>query len=553
MYEQLKGLSTFEQVELLTKTLVSYPSYSGTEGETLKANVVQEIIYSFPYFQQSPEHVWSQSILEDLYQRKNVFALIRSNKKTKRTIILHAHIDTVHTSDYGAIQSIAHQPDALLRYFKQDHVPEELKKEAESGDWLFGRGSLDMQSGVAVHLANMLYFSENLDELEGNLLFIFNPDEEAEHVGIKAAVKELYRLYKTENFQFELAINNDFITPLYEGDQTKYIYTGTAGKVLPAFYIQGRESHVGEALTAIDPTVLSSEIVRRVAYNLDFMEEIDGEHVMPPSVLLQRDEKEAYNVQTPLSATLYLNYFIYEKSIQNVIYELKAVTQEVAEDMSAKMQKTYESYCRERNIAEKSIDWSIKVQTFQEFVKELEDRGVNTTEITTRVFASNGERDARQIAFRLIRELVAHDPGTTPRIIVFLATPYLPNHTIERDTPEGKRIIASIEKAANEISDATGEQFAMKRFFPFLADGNFLNFSGSETDLQMLRENFPAQEKLFPIPFDEMKEMQIPAINLGVYGKDGHRWTERVYKPYSFETLPLLIRSVIKHLFRETK
>ena len=30
---------------------------------------------------------------------------------------------------------------------------------------------------------------------------------------------------------------------------------------------------------------------------------------------------------------------------------------------------------------------------------------------------------------------------------------------------------------------------------------------------------------------------------MGVYGNDGHKWTERVYKPYSFSVLPLLIRN----------
>ena len=228
MYEQLKQLSTYDQIELMTKTLVSYPSYSGTEGEAYKANVIKEIIYSFPYFAENPDHIWEQPILNDRLQRKNIFAWLPSPKKTKETIILHAHIDTVHTYDYGSIQEIAHQPDALLRYFQQESVSEELKKEANSDDWMFGRGALDMQSGIAVHLANLLYYTEHIDELGGNLLFVFNVDEEAEHTGIKAAVTELYRLKEEKGLQYVVAINDDFIAPLYQGDQMKYLFVGNA-------------------------------------------------------------------------------------------------------------------------------------------------------------------------------------------------------------------------------------------------------------------------------------------------------------------------------------
>lgn len=553
MYGQLKGLSTFEQVEFLTKYLVSYPSCNGTEGEALKANVIQEIIYSFPYFHKNPEYVWEQPINDDFLQRKNVFAFVRSPVDTKRTIILHAHIDTVHTNDYGSIQAFAHQPDALLRYFTQENIPEEIRKEAESGDWLFGRGSLDMQSGIAVHLANLLYFSENVNELEGNLLFIFNPDEEAEHRGIKDAVKELYRLKQEQGLQYEVAINNDFFSPLYQGDETKYVYVGNAGKILPSFFIQGRESHVGDALTAIDPTVISSELIRKIAYQLEFMEDVEGEHVVPPSVLLQRDGKDSYTVQTPLSAMLYFNYFLYEQTVNEAMNRLKKVTGDVVKKVAADFQNSYQKYCKQKDLPEKSIDWNIKVQTFKELVDELESKGVDPTKIMSEFLSRNIERDSRQIAFQLICELIAHDPGTTPRVILFLATPYLPNHTIQEEEPKGKKIVQSIKSSLEEISTETGEIFEMKRFFPFLADSNFLNYRGNEEDLKSLKENFPLQDQLFPMPLKEMSDLQIPAINLGVYGKDGHRWTERVYKPYSFGTLPLLIRSVIKGIFRESK
>ncbi|MED1559984.1 hypothetical protein P4U73_28240 [Bacillus paramycoides] len=106
-----------------------------------------------------------------------------------------------------------------------------------------------MKGGAAIHLANILYFSEHVHLLEGNLLLLFNGDEEEEQL------------------QYRLAINNYFITPLYDGDTQRYIYTGTAGKLLPCFYIYGREVHVGDTLSGIDPNFIAAQITNRLHNN----------------------------------------------------------------------------------------------------------------------------------------------------------------------------------------------------------------------------------------------------------------------------------------------
>ncbi|MFN8387052.1 MAG: M20/M25/M40 family metallo-hydrolase [Anaerolineales bacterium] len=66
----------------------------------------------------------------------------------------------------------------------------------QSGEWMFGRGSVDMKSGVAINIALMREFArkqENgkrlIDELAGNLLFLSCPDEEARSAGILSAVQ----------------------------------------------------------------------------------------------------------------------------------------------------------------------------------------------------------------------------------------------------------------------------------------------------------------------------------------------------------------------------
>ena len=158
-----------------------------------------------------------------------------------------------------------------------------------------------------------------------------NPDEESQHAGIISAVSELNRLKKEKNLSYVAAINTDFITPLYDGDSTRYIYTGAAGKLLPCFYIYGREVHVGDTLAGIDPNLIASEITGSIHNNINLAENIEGELVLPPSCLYQRDNKEAYNVQTAVSSHLYFNYFIYERTAKEVMSQLIGLSIEACE------------------------------------------------------------------------------------------------------------------------------------------------------------------------------------------------------------------------------
>lgn len=108
----------------------------------------------------------------------------------------------------------------------------------------------------------------------------------------------------------------------------------------------------------------------------------------------------------------------------------------------------------------------------------------------------------------------------------------------------------TIEHIVKEVAMETGELFQVKRFFPYLADGSFLSIHATEEELQELLHNFPEWNTLYPLPFDKIKALNIPSVTVGVYGKDGHKWTERVYKPYSFGVLPKLIQKTTKAIFQ---
>ena len=143
-------------------------------------------------------------------------------------------MDTVGIEDYGPLKTIANDPDTLIDFFKDYDNDPVVQEHAKSDDWLFGRGILDMKSGDAVNIATLFYYMEHMDELSCNLLVVTNCVEENDHTGAIQVSSELFRLRKA-GYDFKVAINTGFISPSYDGDDKKYIYTGAARKMLTCF------------------------------------------------------------------------------------------------------------------------------------------------------------------------------------------------------------------------------------------------------------------------------------------------------------------------------
>lgn len=533
MYQQLSKMLPEEKIEAITKSLVALNSINGTLGEGKKADYIKDMIKSFPYFQENPSHVWEQAIPEDPYGRKNIFAFIEGNGDSLNTVIYHAHLDTVGIEDFGPLKDIAFDSDRLAEYFSSYEFDRDVQRDARSGEWMFGRGSVDMQSGIAVHLTNLLHFSERRDQLPGHILFMANPDEESQHSGILTSISELKRLKREKQLRYLAAINNDFITPLYEGDTTRYIYTGAAGKLLPCFAIYGREVHVGDTLSGIDPNLIASEITRRIHNNIHMTENIEGELVLPPTCLYQRDNKEAYNVQTAVSSYVYFNYFIYEKTAKEVMDQLSAVAEEACKETEQKLSDYYDEYCERTSLPKKDITWNVQVYSLEDYLKRLRSRGIDPAQCIEQAFKTYEHLELRMRCFKAVEELQKLDPEQGAKVIIFYAPPYLPHNYLKKESTRDRLLQHVIQEAVDKTAASSGETFIFKKFFPYLADGSFLSLHETDAEVAAFTDNFPGWDVIGTIPFKEIRELNIPSVNMGVYGKDGHKWTERVYSTHS--------------------
>lgn len=539
-----------QEMLALTKELVGIPSVNSTPGEKEIGLYIEDYIRKIPYFEQHPELVFVSPLKGDALGRRNVMALlIGEAEQSAKTIIWHGHTDTVGVEDFASLESLAFSPDGLAKALAGIPLAHQVQKDLESGQYLFGRGSCDMKSGDAVFLVLLKEYASQVQNLKGNILVSFNPVEENSHTGMIEALETFAQLRISHGLKYLIAINNDYTCPLYPEDPNHYIYTGVGGKLLPCFYIQGKETHVGQCFEGLDPALLAANIAAEIEYNPKYSNGAYGEPSIPPTVLKLQDLKEWYNVQTAASAFLYMNYFVHQGSVDEILEGLRqGVLDSYHKTMALKISR-YEEYQRKSQLIPKgedpTADAVFRCMLYQELLSEALVVDPEITGILKQMTKGRLEKgmDKRQVALELVRYLVNRLGYKDPLVVIFLATPYCPYHTLEDAFLEEK-----LAKVVGEVQDSAHISLKMLHYFPSLSDSSYLRIGDSVESIQSLKKNFPQQEQLYPLPFELIRELDIPAVNYGVYGKDAHKWTERVDIEYSFGVLPELIRKTVSEL-----
>ena len=543
----------FNEILDLTKKLVSIASVNTTPGEHDIACYIESYLRDIPYFKEHPDQVIIQKLKNDFLDRRNVFALIKGEKgNSKDTIILHGHMDTVDVEDFGKLKYFAFDCDELINKLEKMNLDTEVKNDLSSGDWLFGRGTCDMKSGVAVFMVILKHLSKRVKEINGNILLSVNPVEENLHTGIIEGLEVLEDLKEKENLNYLFAINNDFICPLYPGDTKRYVYTGAVGKILPCFYIQGKETHVAQCFEGFDSSMVAAELVKLVNLNPEFCDGYKNEYTLPPSVLKMKDLKPKYNVQTSFTSFVYFNYFIHNASIKEILTKLKEKAKKALDNVLIDMNLKYEEYCKITKTDYKKIEYNTQVLEYNEVYKLAKDvyegdLHMYIKEITDKCINEN--MDKREIPLEITKKLCLVAGIKIPTIVIFFAAPYCPHNTLKDEDEEEKKTYNEISKIVKEFSENSSEKFEVMQFFPSLTDSSYLKIDDDNESLNMLIGNFPEYERLYNVPLRTIKKMNIPAINYGCYGKDAHKWTERVYMPYTFKVLPDLVIKTLENYF----
>ncbi|WP_198155084.1 M20/M25/M40 family metallo-hydrolase [Salisediminibacterium beveridgei] len=253
--------STAQQLEELTYELVGWNSVTGTSAETEFSYRLKNLMERVPYFKDHPELL---TLHPAETGRQSLTALYRcKDTSVMDTVVLISHFDTVNMDDYGEFEPLALDPVALTNKFKQEAEQEQgqLKKDILSDEYIFGRGIMDMKSGLAQHI--QLLDEAIHERLPINLLLITVHDEESDSEGIRTVVPMLKKFAVEYQLNFRLFLNAEPSFPMFEQDDVQYIYSGSMGKLMPAVVVRGKGTHAGDSQRALSAPYILSFITQK--------------------------------------------------------------------------------------------------------------------------------------------------------------------------------------------------------------------------------------------------------------------------------------------------
>ena len=549
-------LNSFEEVKRLTQEMVAIPSINKEpKGETAVAQYIYDYYMGLDYFKEHPERVKMFQTKNDFVERHSTYAYVKGTKgDSGRTVILIGHLDTVGVDDFGTIREYAFKceelPEKLKETFK---LSDEVLADIESGEYMFGRGALDMKSGVAGHMYLIKYFSEHPEELDGNIIAIAECDEEDNSKGIITALDELVELKKTEGFNYMACINADYSTNYSPGDENRYIYYGSIGKLLPCFVAFGKEAHVGQAFSALDPNLLIAEITKKMSLNTNLCDIAQGEVAIPPVSLKQMDTKGPYTVQTALTAFSYYNFFTHGWDPAQVLAKSREVAVEAFDEVVDYLQGQYKKFCQLSNVPYVPLPWKTRVYTWKEFYDYLaeihgEPFEKAMKEFTEKLHKDDPELDLRLFGLRVAEEAWKWCEDKSPAVILFFGSVFSARIEMTRKTDKEVALLDSVEAAVDKIRPEAQRQIKTRMFYPYISDSSFMAVCDDTLAVQALKDNMPQYGVKYTHDIDKIMEINVPVVNIGTFGRDGHMLTERVDMRQTFQNVPNITYGTIKGL-----
>ncbi len=505
--------------------LTRRPSVTGTADEaSFGPWLAAELTRAFPRAE-----VWTFAVASG-DGRHCVAMLLRG--QGARTLVLTGHYDTVTVADYGDLAPLAIDPEMLapallarLRAKAGSAAETRALDDLDRGDFLPGRGLLDMKSGLAAGLAVCEAFSAGD---AGNLLFLAVPDEEANSAGARAAAPMLPAFARARGLDLVGAVNLDSIADDGDGAAGQAIALGTIGKLLPFAFVAGRSTHAGFPLAGLNAAVLAGAIAAEVEWAAELTDAAAGG--TPPSLLSLRDGKAGYDVTTPGTAFAAFNVLTVSRGPAAVLAAFDALCVRGGTRALAALGLRAPAA---------QVPATLPVVRFSALdALVLAASPAAHTAARADLPADTALPDlCRIITARLWQASGLSGPAV---VTGFGSMPYLPTRLSDR--PEARRLHAAAARAAQDTGRRHGTAIRLDPVFAGISDMSFLGEADAAA-LTVIAAETPVWGGAIAWP-DHGGIAGLPMINAGPWGRDYHTPLERMYTRYGFQVLPDLIAAL---------
>ena len=156
-----------------------------------------------------------------------------------------------------------------------------------------------------------------------------------------------------------------------------------------------------------------------------------------------------------------------------------------------------------------------------------------------------------EATFQIIEMTLDYIKDLSPMVVIALCPPYYP--PIHDDDFES--LPASVQNLTDHLirfaQSRWQEVYRIANYTVWPTDMSYAALQNGENIIPYIGPNMPLWQKTYDVPFAEMQALSMPVINIGPWGKDYHKFTERVYKIDLYERTPGLLESAIDYLFEK--
>lgn len=530
--------SSAERVRDLSLLMTRWPSVTGSPDEAAFAGRLHGLLAGLAPFRRHPDRLFTvASHGEPLTE--TVVALARGSGR--RTVVLAGHFDTVSIANYGSLAPLACDPeplaDALLAELRgRPLAPAEARTLAdlESGDFVPGRGLLDMKSGLAAGIAVLERFA-GLAGADGNLLFVATPDEENRSRGMRSLRDALPEIARRFDLDIVAGINLDSSSCLRGGEEGRAVYLGSIGKFAPFALVVGRPTHAGYPFDGVSAQRIAAEIVRAMDTVPELADEAFGERAPPPVCLEARALRDGYDVTTPDRLWLSFNWLTHRRDAAELLSDFRAV---VAGALDTALTTQDEHAARYRNTEKRGTGGT--VLTYADLMERVRERGgAAALDRLRRLDAAVSDGGDPLKASRKIVAAAATEAGIEgPAVIIGFSSLHYPLVHLDRDGEAGLRMRDRLAAVMAEVAARHGTDIRFKQIFAGISDMSFLGHRAAAGEAELLCANTPSAAFTDRAP-DGL--LAFPSVNIGPWGRDYHQKWERVHAPYTFGVLPDLV------------
>lgn len=526
----------------LSIEMTRWPSVTESVDEAAFSGRLMTLLGDTPYFQKHPEQLLALDSHGDP-ARQNVLALVRG--KGRRCLVLAGHFDTVPIAKYGSLAPLACEPEALTKALIEElsnkaRNPAEEKALSDllTGDFLAGRGLLDMKSGLAAGITALERFAE-LDEPPGNLLFVATPDEENRSRGVRSFRDALPAI--AEKFDLDIigGINLDASGDDGDGAEGRAVYLGSVGKFSPFAFVAGRPTHAGYAFDGVSAHLIGAEIMRAMEMNSTLCDEAHGELSPAPVCLEAKDVRHGYEVTTPAHVWLSFNWLTHRRTPEDVLSEFRAMVgmaMQTALDTQTQNAKSF----FDRQGAGQARTHQGQVLTYTELHELAVAHGGQAAADRLNALdqSLSGGEDPLSTTRQIVAATLAEARLEGPLVIIGFSTLHYPCVHLDSAGEEGRAFERNMMSAAEKCAERHRTGIKAKQFFAGISDMSFFGHRPATAQTQLLSSNTPCSAFIDKAP-DGL--LSYPVVNIGPWGRDYHQKWERVHMRYAFDVLPDVI------------